>query len=187
MGTSTSGTTNIIGNVTLGANALTDPTAASTNITIGTANSAFRLYTPITIGYGRPGSASQLGGQLEHSTNFVSDSSPTYSGFSYINNVPDGRYICNALIYYLGSNPTINIYTSLALKSSAIGHYQQGLVALGDNALETFSTKSNSYGFSINPTCVYSFTAPNNNVALGILSSAWSGGLYTRLILTRIG
>ena len=43
--------TNIIGNVTLGADALTNPTAASTNITLGTSNSVFRLYTPITISY----------------------------------------------------------------------------------------------------------------------------------------
>jgi hypothetical protein len=188
MGNSTSGTTNIIGNVTLGANALTNPTAQSTNITIGTANSAFRLYTPITIGYGIPGSAYQIGGVLTHSTIFDSDSSPTYTGFAYLNNVPPGRYICNGLIYYSGSNPAMWIYTSLALKSSAIGFYQSGLVALGDNALETFSNKINNVDrFSINPTCVYSFSEPNNNVALGVQSSAWSAGLYTKLMLTRIG
>ena len=149
--------------------------------------SILNIRTPITIGYGMPGSASQLGGQLDHTTVFISDSSPTFTGFAYINAVPTGRYICQAIVYYGGTNPSMWIYTSLAIKSSAIGHYQQGLVALGDNALETFSTKPNNVDrFSVNPSCVYSFTAPNNNVALGVQSSAWSAGLYTRLTLTRI-
>jgi hypothetical protein len=55
------GETYIIGNVTLGANTLINPNAASTNITLGTANSVFRLYTPITPLYGYPVGSSSIG------------------------------------------------------------------------------------------------------------------------------
>ena len=54
-------TTSIIGNVTLGADSLTNPTAASTNITLGTANSVFRLYTPINPLYGYPVGGGNIG------------------------------------------------------------------------------------------------------------------------------
>ena len=56
-----SGTTFIYANVALGANALTDPTAQSTNITLGTAYSLFRLYTPIIPLYGYPVGSSSIG------------------------------------------------------------------------------------------------------------------------------
>jgi hypothetical protein len=98
MGNSTSGTTNIIGNVTLGADALTNPTAASTNITIGTANSAFRLYTPITIGYGSPGGTSQLGSMVNSNVGSIRFST-TGACWVPLSGVSSGRYIYNMVFY----------------------------------------------------------------------------------------
>ena len=98
MGSPDNGITSIVGNVTLGANALTVPTAASTNITLGTANSVFRLYTPITIGYGIPGATSQLGGKVSSNAGSIR----LYTSgaiFAPISGVSIGRYIYNMSLY----------------------------------------------------------------------------------------
>ena len=122
MGTSTSGSTNIIGNVALGANALTDPTAASTNITLGTANSVFRLYTPITISY--PGinyNMNTIGGQYTYFQAYNRTfPSATRSAFGCTPLLPIGVYALSGFINFGGIGQGTTGFINLVTANSTV-------------------------------------------------------------------
>ena len=112
MGSTTGGGTNIIGNVTLGADALINPTAQSSNITIGTANSAFRLYTPINPLHGYGYGIEKIGGRYE---NGGSGGVPVtvygdgnWRNYLYANNVHPGVYL-----FQYWANPGGMTYTNV--------------------------------------------------------------------------
>ena len=163
--------TNIIGNVTLGADALTNPTAASTNITLGTSNSVFRLYTPITPLYSYPVGAGQIGYPVaSRADNGVSVTARLYAPIS---NLPNGVYVTHMYLYnYTAPSPT-TFYAVLAYSNGAISNGQEYYTGtVYDGAHEMYGTQHRqNTGWCMKGGGVYVVT---NNSNRHIAIRAWT-------------
>jgi hypothetical protein len=156
-----------------------------------TINSDLTLNKPITIGYSIPSLSSQIGGNAGNSiSGFLFNTSTTITAFCVINGMPAGRYLFQAIAYFVASSPVCGIQTKFGISSSTIAlQATSGVTYIGDNALENFTIKSSALlEFSVNPVNIIDVTSANPNVALGIVSTvASTGNIYARLTAFRIG
>ena len=164
-------TTSIVGNVTLGADSLTNPTAASTNITLGTANSIFRLYTPITPSYPISFTSDQIG---YSAWNTVGNGvSPTGRTYAPINNLVSGVYLTNLYLYNsgspVGSTYLINLVDSFYTINNGDEYLGNSYLDGGQESQATKNTQN--VGWSMKAGGVVNITT-NRNIGLRAFSSS---------------
>ena len=165
--------TSIRGDVTLGADSLTNPTAASTNITLGTANSVFRLYTPINplYGYGNSGTGS---GQIGYIGSVACSGLPaTVDNGAYVfrtiytSGIPAGVYIGNINSQMVPSS-TVSIMT-INLNNGG----NSGLIRYGTNVIQTYRNADTYTWYSC---ATIFFTILNSTTSYTSIQPYSSGG-----------
>ena len=165
--------TTIRGDVTLGADSLTNPTAASTNITLGTANSVFRLYTPINplYGYGNSGTGS---GQIGYIGSVTCSGLPaTIANGAYefrtifTSGIPAGVYIGNINSEMVPSS-TVSIMT-INLNNGG----NSGLIRYGSNIIQTYRNADTYTWYS---SSIIFFTILNSTTSYTSIQPYSSGG-----------
>jgi hypothetical protein len=191
IGNTTGGYTYIKGsNVGLGDDGGTIALGSTTPLS-GT-TSILNIRTPLTVGYAPSAitSINHIGGGMGSVFNFGTGNTTTvFTAYPCINNVPQGIYIIQALLYFYAVSPPKNIFTCLCRSSSPISSGQtSNFYVIGDSQLESFSQKPNtSYPYSISLVTIYKVSNPDNNIAFGVLTSVPSADtIYSKMTIMRI-
>ena len=154
--------------------------------------SILNIRTPLTVGYAPSAitSISHIGGTIDSVFNFGTGNTTTvFTAYPCINNVPQGIYIIQAILYFYAVSPPKNIFTCLCRSSSPISSFQtSNFTVIGDSKLESFSQKPNtSYPYSISLVTTYRVSNPDNNIAFGVLTSVPSADtIYSKMTIMRI-